>query len=123
MRSYVLRLTPTKRNLKMIKEKLSKVSAFIFNPHFLLCFVFAWTITNGWAYVLAAAGAYFNIEWMRNVAGAYIAFLWLPISQEKILTLALSLAFLKFIFPDDTKTVSVLAELKNRTKSGKKPKQ
>lgn len=107
----------------MIKEKLSKVSAFIFNPHFLLCFVFAWTITNGWAYVLAAAGAYFNIEWMRNVAGAYIAFLWLPISQEKILTLALSLAFLKFIFPDDTKTVSVLSELKNRTKSEKKPKQ
>ena len=67
----------------MLKQKIKKIIQFILNPHFLLCFGIAWLITNGWSYVLLAVGTIFGIGWMTAVAGAYLAFLWLPISPEK----------------------------------------
>ena len=62
-----------------MKDKLKKVIRFITNPRLLLCVAIAWLITNGWSYILFGVGSYFGIHWMTAVAGAYIAFLWLPI--------------------------------------------
>ena len=91
-----------------MKDKLKKVIRFITNPRLLLCVAIAWLITNGWSYILFGVGSYFGIHWMTAVAGAYIAFLWLPISPEKIVTFTIAIALLRLLFPNDQKTLAVL---------------
>ncbi len=98
-------------------KKLKKVLQFIANPHLLLCFLIAWLITNGWSYVLFGVGTYFEIEWMIAISGAYLAFLWLPISPEKIATFAIALVLLRLLFPNDQKTLAVLKGLYNDAKA------
>ena len=110
-----------------MKSKLKKVIQFIVNPRLLLCIAIAWLITNGWSYILLGIGTYLHIGWMTTVAGAYIAFLWLPISPEKIVTFAIALVLLRLLFPNDQKTLAVLENLyekakiafKNKKKTGK----
>ena len=77
-----------RRKKKKIKLTIWRILQFLANPRFLLCFGLAWLITNGWCYILFGIGTCFEIGWMTAVAGAYLAFLWLPISPEKIVTVA-----------------------------------
>ena len=99
-----------------MKSKLKKAIQFIANPRLLLCVAIAWLITNGWSYILFGAGTCLNIGWMTTVAGAYIAFLWLPISPEKIVTFAIALVLLRLLFPNDQKTLAVLENLYAKAK-------
>lgn len=91
-----------------LKHNLKKTLQFIANPRLLLCLAIGWMITNGWSYILFALGTYFGIEWMIAVSGAYLAFLWLPISPEKLVTIAIAVALLRWLFPNDQKTLAVL---------------
>ena len=91
-----------------LKQNLKKTWQFIVNPRLLLCWLIAWIITNGWSYILFGIGTYCEIEWMIAVSGAYLAFLWLPISPEKIVTCAIAIALLRWLFPGDQKTLAVL---------------
>ena len=93
------------------KRFIKKVLGFILNPRFLLCFGIGWMITNGWSYIMLVIGLYFNIAWMTAVAGAYLTFLWLPISPEKIVTVSIAIALLRLLFPKDEKTLGVLREM------------
>lgn len=99
-----------------MKQKIKKLLQFITNPKFLLCFGIAWIITNGWSYIMFAAGKIFDITWMQTVALAYIAFLWLPMTPEKIVTCAIAIALLRWLFPDDQKTLAVLKEINRKAK-------
>lgn len=99
------------------KNILKKIFSFCLNPRFLLCFGIAWLITNGWSYILFALGTFWDIPWMIAVGGGYMAFLWLPISPEKIVTVAIAMALLKFFFPNDQKTLAVFVEMKNKIKA------
>lgn len=101
---------------RRLKPYLKTALLCVTNPRLLLCLGIAWFITNGWSYVLMAVGTFFQIEWMMAVAGAYLAFLWLPVSPEKIVTLALAIFLLKRLFPQDTKTLGVLHELHMKAK-------
>lgn len=69
---------------------------------------------------MLGAGILLNITWMKGVAGAYIAFLWLPFTAEKIVTVAITIFLLRKIFPEDKKTLAVLraglAKLKQNLK-------
>lgn len=103
----------------MIKNKIKKVFQFIANPRLLLCAGIAWIITNGWSYILLGIGTVLKIEWMIAVASGYLAFLWLPISPEKIVTIALSMVLLRVLFPKDTKTLGVLKDLYAKLKNKK----
>lgn len=103
-----------------MKEKLKKVFQFIANPRLLLCFGLAWILTNGWSYILLAVGTYFGIGWMIAVSGAYLTFLWLPISPEKIVTVALAMVLLRFLFPRDEKTLGVLKDMYAKIKGAVK---
>ena len=105
-----------------VKHLLKKAVLFILNPRLLLCFGLGWMITNGWSYILMGVGVYFDIEWMMVVAGAYLTFLWVPISPEKIVTVALAILFLRWFFPNDQKTLAVLVDMKNRLKAAVKKK-
>ena len=103
-----------------LKHKIVVILQFLLNPRFLLCFCMAWMITNGWSYVFFALGLLLDISWMTAVGGAYLAFLWLPISPEKIVTVAISIQLLRWFFPNDQKTLKILkdmyAKLKHQTK-------
>lgn len=94
-----------------VVEKLKKFLSFILNPRLIVCLALAWLITNGWSYILFVIGTYSEIPWMIGVSSAYLAFLWLPVSPEKLFTVALAIVFLRFLFPNDTKTLAVLRDM------------
>lgn len=100
-----------------LKQNLKKVLQFIANPRLILCFLAGWMITNGWSYIMFGLGTYFGIDWMIAVSGAYLAFLWLPISPEKIVTCAIAIALLRWLFPQDEKTLAVLRGWYEKAKS------
>lgn len=100
-----------------MKEKLKKIVLFLVNPRFLLCFGLAWIITNGWSYILLALGTWLGSSWMIGIASAYLMFLWLPISPEKLVTVAIAVALLRFLFPNDQKTLAILKEMYAKLKS------
>nr|MBR4280786.1 hypothetical protein [Clostridia bacterium] len=91
-----------------LKRSLKKALQFIGNPRLLLCLAVGWLITNGWSYIMFAVGTICGIEWMVAVSGAYLAFLWLPVSPEKLVTVAIAIALLRWLFPQDEKTLAVL---------------
>ena len=103
-----------------VKEKFKKIVEFILNPRFLLCFGLAWMITNGWCYIFIGVGSYYDIGWMFYVGTTYLAFLWLPITPEKIITIPMAIAFLKLIFPKDKYTLGVLIDMYQKAKDALK---
>lgn len=58
--------------------------------HFLLCFGIAWMITNGWCYIFIILGSILNLKWMYITGLSYLAFLWLPCTPEKIVTIPIA---------------------------------
>ena len=98
--------------IKSLLQKLKKLLQFLLNPRFLLCFGIGWIITNGWAYFLFGLGSFTDVGWMTAVAAAYLAILWFPFTPEKIITLAIAIALLKWLFPRDTYTLGVLHDLR-----------
>ena len=101
---------------KEMKKKIKKIFLFFTNPHLLLCLLIAWLITNGWSYILFALGTWLQISWITAVAGAYLTFLWLPVSPEKLVTVAIAIFLLKRLFPNDQKTLAVLRQLREKAK-------
>ena len=93
-----------------IKGFLKTAVQFALNPRLLLCFGIGWMITNGWSYVLLGLGTWLNNEWMMGIAGAYLTFLWLPVSPEKLVTVAIAIALLRWMFPNDKKTLGILKQ-------------
>lgn len=110
-----------------IKGFLKTAVQFVLNPRLLLCFGIGWMTTNGWSYVLLGLGTWLNNEWMMGIAGAYLTFLWLPVSPEKLVTVAIAIALLRRLFPNDQKTLGVLrhtyAELKQTFRSKKQQRK
>ena len=96
---------------------LRRLVALVLNPRFLLCFGIAWMITNGWSYILFALGTLLRIGWMVAVGGAYMTFLWLPFTPEKLLTLTIAILLLRWLFPKDEKTLGTLREMIGAIKS------
>lgn len=103
-----------------MKGNLKKVMLFVANPRLLFCIGLAWLITNGWAYLLFGLGNMLNIQWMTAISGTYIAFLWLPVSPEKLVTVALALALLRILFPKDEKTLMYLTGMLEKAKKAMK---
>ncbi len=105
------------------KNKIKKTVQFFLNPKLLLCLGIAWIITNGWSYIMFAIGTYFQIPWLIAPSGAYLAFLWLPISPEKLVTIAIAIALLRFLFPEDKKTLAVLHRMRMKIRQAIKKKR
>lgn len=110
-----------------IKGFLKTAVQFILNPRLLLCFGIGWMITNGWSYVLLGLGTWLENEWMIGIASAYLAFLWLPISPEKLLTVTIAIWLLRLMFPNDKKTLGILkqtyAQLKQTVRMKRQQRQ
>ena len=73
------------------------------NWRFLICFGIAWIITNGWCYVFIFLGTILNIKWMLSVGTSYLAFLWMPWTPEKLITIPIAIFLLKILFPKQKK--------------------
>lgn len=99
----------------------------LLNWRFLICFGIAWMITNGWAYIFIGLGIILKIDWMRNVGTGYIAFLWMPWTPEKLITIPIAIWLLKKIFPKNYELVAELenelAELKKKNPSVRRRKK
>ena len=100
-----------------LRHNLKKTLQFIGNPRLLLCLALGWLITNGWSYIMFGIGTYLEINWMVAVSGAYLAFLWLPISPEKLVTFAIAIVLLRWLFPGDQKTLAVLHRWYEKTRA------
>ena len=103
-----------------IKQIIKKVIQFFLNPRLLLCFGLAWMITNGWSYVFVGVGTVYKIGWMFAVGTAYLTFLWFPFTPEKIVTVFIAIALLKWLFPKDEKTLAVLQKMYQAAKDALK---
>lgn len=100
-----------------MKEKIKKLISFLLNPRLIFCLLVSWFITNGWSYVMFGIGSYYDIGWMVAVGGAYLAFLWLPFTPEKVVTVTIAILMLERFFPKDEKTLAVLHEFYNKLKA------
>ncbi|MBR5371052.1 MAG: hypothetical protein IK130_02450 [Oscillospiraceae bacterium] len=100
---------------KTVKERLKAffrkqwVQALL-NPHFLISIGIAWFITNGWSYCALGLGAYFGINWLRNIGAVWLGILWMPGTPEKLVTFSIAIVILRLLFPKDTKTLAVIHE-------------
>lgn len=108
---------PRSKQRETVKAVLTKWVKLLLNPRFLLCFGIGWMVTNGWAYVMLGFGVLLDIGWASAVAGAYLTLLWIPMTPEKLLTLAIAILLLRWLFPNDEKTLGVLREIFSKTKA------
>ncbi len=60
---------------------------------------------------------------MIAVATGYLALLWIPLTPEKLITIVIAIALLKFLFPNDKKTLGILKALYNSVKLKKNTKK
>lgn len=100
-----------------VKKWLKIIIEFCLNPRLLLCFGIGWMITNGWAYIATALGAWFGIDWLFGIGATYLTALWIPFTPEKIITVIIAIFLLKRLFPNDKKTLERLYKMKESIKS------
>ena len=107
LRSRMLRMRRmcTREGLRELAKRWAR---FLLNPRLLLCLAIAWMITNGWSYVMFGLGMLMKIHWMRVVGGAYMSFLWLPFTPEKLVTVVLAIGLMRLLYPRDRRTLGVL---------------
>ena len=107
LRSWMLRMRRmcTREGLRELAKRWAR---FLLNPRLLLCLAIAWMITNGWSYVMFGLGMLMKIHWMRVVGGAYMSFLWLPFTPEKLVTVVLAIGLMRLLYLRDRRTLGVL---------------
>lgn len=80
------------------KDLFLRIWNYIRDYRTFISFLLAWTITNGWCYVFIILGSTLNIKWMKITGWSYLAFLWLPTTPEKIITIPLGVGIKKVLF-------------------------
>lgn len=77
-------------------------------------------ITNGWSYALLIVGMSLEIAWMSSIALAYITFIWLPITPEKIITVSIALFLVRVLFKEHNeelrKSILEASDMKDKKK-------
>ncbi len=102
---------------KKIANALNNAKNFILNPHLVICFLIAWIITNGWAYVALGVGTYYEYKWLAAIAATYLAILWSPLCAEGILTFLIAIFLMQKLFPNDERTLKFIKVYYRRYKS------
>lgn len=97
--------------IRKLKQKLIEFWKVFQMPHILICVGLAWMITNGWSYIAFGAGVFLKIKWLARIGGAYLAFLWLPFTPEKILTFFIAVGLHRLIYPNDRKSLKTIKAL------------
>lgn len=95
--------TNTRQVFRNLLEWLLQVVKILITPKLLMTFGIAWFITNGWSYFILVLGEVLHNDIMLWIGGSYQAFLWFPLSMEKVITVAIALWLAKWFFPNDLK--------------------
>lgn len=98
-----------------MKQRLKNYFRPFLKWRFLVCFFLAWMITNGWSYIFIGLGMCFNITWMLSIGTGWQAFLWLPCTPEKLVTIPIAIWFNTFLFNDE-RTHQELQTMKQQAK-------
>ncbi|MCK9576046.1 MAG: hypothetical protein M0R51_08980 [Clostridia bacterium] len=86
------------------------------NWRFLISFGIAWIITNGMWYVIAFVPM--NLpDWVVWIAISYVAFLYMPWTPEKLITIPMAIFIQTQLFKNDKKTKAQLQEMYSQAKS------
>ena len=107
LRNWLLRMR-RRCTREGLREMLRRWARFLLNPRLLLCLAIAWMLTNGWSYVMFGLGMLLKIHWMRVVGVAYMSFLWLPFTPEKLVTVVLAIGLMRLLYPRDRRTLGTL---------------
>lgn len=83
---------------------------------FLICFFLSWFVTNGWSYIFIIIGLVFDINWIFNVGAGWQAFLWMPFTPEKLVTIPMAMWFNFKLFKDE-KTTGLLNDMLGQAKA------
>jgi len=86
------------------------------NWRFLISFGLAWLITNGIWYVFAFVPMRLP-DWLVWFSVSYIAFLYLPFTPEKLVTIPLAIFIQWLLFRNDIKTRKQLDEMYAQAKA------
>ena len=113
----------TEQTRQKIKNFGKKAVRLLLNPRFVMCFGIAWFLTNGWSYVALGMGTFFGIPWLTAIATGYLALLWIPFTPEKLITAAIAIALLRWLFPQDQKTLAVLRRWYEKAKNAVRRKR
>ena len=103
-----IRMAKKEKLKQFFKTYLKKAIDYFKNWKMLLSFGIAWMITNGWSYIFIGLGIWLKIGWMWKVGTSYLAFLWLPFTPEKLITIPLSILVHKIIFNKKKKGEKIL---------------
>jgi len=97
------------RNLEFFKYIFLKYIKPFCTWRILVCYFPFWFIATGWAYVVV----WLKITWLRGAALGWLAFMWLPFSQEKMITIPLTIWLHKKLFPKhSTSNLEIILEKK-----------
>ena len=107
LRNWLLRMR-RRCTREGLQEMLRRWARFLLNPRLLLCLAIAWMLTNGWSYMMFGLGMLLKIHWMRVVGVAYMSFLWLPFTPEKLVTVVLAIGLMRLLYPRDRRTLGTL---------------
>lgn len=105
---------------KFLKKAWNKIVIYLrpfANWRFLISFGAAWMLTNGWSYIFVVVGPMLGWHWMTTIGAGYQAFLWLPITPEKLVTIPIAIFFHTMLFRKDTKTHDQLQTMYSEAKS------
>ena len=100
-----------------MKRKFKALFAYILDPHFLICFLIAWTITNGWAYLFLLFGILSGCTVLISIGTAYLTFLWFPCTPEKIVTIFIASKLRKKLYPEDEKAARLMETFREKSVS------
>lgn len=105
--------------ITLAKKVLIEVIDFITDWRTFVSFMIVWMFTNGWAYAFMIIGPRFNIQWMSIVGYAYMGFLWMPFTPEKVVTIPLTIYLKGKLFPKnkELKTIQNKGVLKKYAQS------
>ncbi|MCR5068106.1 MAG: hypothetical protein K6A14_08630 [Erysipelotrichaceae bacterium] len=98
--------------MKKLKNLAEQLRIYLFRPHFAACLIMAWFITNGWAYLGAVLGKLLKLPWLLGISTGYLAFLWMPMTPEKIITLMLAMSLSRILFPKDEDNLNLFRTLR-----------
>lgn len=93
---------------RFIDNILVNIKYLLSNKHFFICFGLAWMITNGWAYICLYIAIKINCDWLFSLSSGYLAFIWLPCTPEKLITIPICAFLLKIFYPNDLKALKLL---------------
>lgn len=65
-------------------------------------------------------GGFLKIGWMLKIGTAYYAFLWLPCTPEKLITIPLAIWFHTKLFPKDFKNIQNMNKMLSKEKKNRK---